>query len=399
MSQNRPIGRYAKLGKGVGQNQTIWSYGRQVSRNRNIMIEVTENITRLVPYSPGKPIEEVERELGITGIIKLASNENSLGPSPKAIEAVNKLAEKMHIYPDANCFALRQAVSEAIGVPGECLVFGNGSDDIIHLLGITFLGECDEVIQGDPSFVRYEAAAILNNAKVHFVPLTKDWVHDLNAMAAKVNPRTRLIFIANPNNPTGTIVTRQALEQFLEGLPEHVIVVLDEAYFEYAESEPDYPNGLDYVLQGRNVVVLRTFSKTYGLAGHRIGFGAMKPEIAQWLNRTREPFNVNYMAQYAAAAAIQDKDHVSNTVAMNEAGKKAFYQAFAELGMEYTPTFGNFVWFDTKQDSREMFQKLLLKGVITRTGDVFGSPTYLRVTIGTEAENRKFLSALKEIAG
>ena len=362
------------------------------------MIEVTENIARLVPYVPGKPIEEVERELGISGIIKLASNENSLGPSPKAIEAVRKLAEKMHIYPDANCFALRKAVSEAMGIPGDCLVFGNGSDDIIHLLGITFLGECDEVIQGDPSFVRYAAAAVLNNAKVHFVPLTKDWVHDLDAMAAKINPRTKLVFITNPNNPTGTIVSRKALESFLDSVPEHVIVVLDEAYFEYAANDPDYPNGLDYVRLGRNVVVLRTFSKAYGLAGHRIGYGAMKPEIAQWLDRTREPFNVNYMAQSAAAAAIHDKDHVAKTVAMNEAGKLEFYRVLEELKMDYTPTWGNFVWFDVRQDSKLAFQQLLQKGIITRTGDVFGAPTHLRVTIGVEAENRKFLDALKEIS-
>ena len=361
------------------------------------MIEVTENIARLVPYRPGKPVEEVERELGITGIIKLASNENSLGPSPKAIEAVKKLAEKMHVYPDASCFALKKAVSERMNLSPESLVFGNGSDDIIHLLGVTFLQECDEIIQGDPSFVRYEAAAILNNARVRFVPLTKDWVHDLDAMAAQVNPRTRLVFIANPNNPTGTIVTKKALDRFLDNLPERVITVLDEAYFEYAENAPEFPHGFDYVREGRNVVTLRTFSKAYGLAGHRVGYGAMKPEIAEWLNRTREPFNVNYMAQYAAAAAINDTEHVANTVAMNEAGKLEFYKALQELGMKYVPTHGNFVWFDVGKDSKIVFESLLRKGVITRTGDVFGAPTHLRVTIGTEAENRKFLNALKEI--
>ncbi len=359
--------------------------------------EVAENIARLVPYRPGKPVEEVERELGITGIVKLASNENSLGPSPRAIEAVRKLAAKMHVYPDANCFALRQAVSRALDVAPEALVFGNGSDDIIHLLGVTFLRAGDEVIQGDPSFVRYEAAAILNDAACHLVPLTADWVHDLEAMAARVNERTRLVFIANPNNPTGTIVTRRALDAFLDRLPERVLTVLDEAYYEYATGDPEYPNGLDYVRAGRNVVVLRTFSKAYGLAGHRIGYGAMRPDIAEWLNRTREPFNVNYMAQAAAAAALDDHEHVERTIAMNAAGKTAFYTAFRDLGLPYAPTHGNFVWVDLNRDCKEVFQQLLHKGLITRTGDVFGAATHLRVTIGTAEENDKFLAALAEV--
>ncbi len=358
--------------------------------------EVAENIARLVPYVPGKPIEEVERELGITGIIKLASNENSLGPSPKAIEAVRRLAAKMHHYPDASSFRLRNAVASQLGLAPETLVFGNGSDDIIHLLGVTFLEPGDEVIQGDPSFVRYEAAAILNKAPCHLVPLTSDWVHDLDAMKAKVNAKTRLIFITNPNNPTGTIVTRAALDRFLDGLPDRVLVVLDEAYYEYATADPDYPQGLDYVRDGRNVVVLRTFSKAYGLAGHRIGFGAMRPDIAAWLERTREPFNVNLMAQAAAEAAITDVEHVANSVAMNTAGKRDFYAAFEELNLPYTPTHANFVWVDMRRDCREVYTALLHRGIITRTGTPWHVPTYLRVTIGTQAENAKFLSALRE---
>ena len=361
--------------------------------------DVSENITRLVPYRPGKPIEEVERELGITGIIKLASNENSLGPSPKAIEAVKQLASKMHVYPDANCYALRQAVSHAIRIGPDSLVFGNGSDDIIHLLGVTFLEPGDEVIQGDPSFVRYEAAAILNNAACHLVPLTSDWVHDLDAMADRVNPQTRLVFIANPNNPTGTIVTRTALEQFLDRMPERVITVVDEAYYEYAAGDPAYPNALDYVRDGRRVVALRTFSKTYGLAGHRIGYGAMRPDIAEWLNRTREPFNVNYMAQAAAVAALADTEHVARTIAMNEVGKAALYDRFEQIKLRYAPTHGNFVWVDLNRDSRAVFNGLLHRGVITRTGDVFGAPTFLRVTIGTATENAKFLGALEAVLG
>jgi len=359
--------------------------------------DIPDNISQLVPYRPGKPIEEVERELGITGIIKLASNENSLGPSPRAIEAVTKLASKMHHYPDANCYTLRRAVADRMDIDPDSLVFGNGSDDIIHLLGVTFLQACDEIIQGDPSFVRYEAAAILNDAVCHLVPLTTDYVHDLDAMSARVNRRTRMIFIANPNNPTGTIVSRAALERFLDRLPDRVLTVIDEAYFEYAATDPDYPNGLDYVREGRNVATLRTFSKAYGLAGFRIGYGAMPPDIAQWLNRTREPFNVNYMAQAAATAALDDTEHVTRTIEMNEEGKSDFYNAFESLGLSYTRTQGNFVWVDVQRDSKEVFQLLLHKGVIVRSGDIFGSPTHLRVTIGTREENAKFLSALRDV--
>ncbi len=358
---------------------------------------VAENITRLHAYHPGKPIEEVERELGVTGIIKLASNENPLGPAPAAVEAMRELAGKMHIYPDANSHLLRQAVAEKFHLSPDALVFGNGSDDVIHLLGITFLGSDDEVIQSDPSFVRYESAATLNNAKLHLVPLLPDWNHDADALIAKINARTRLIFLANPNNPTGTILGREAVRRIVDAAPERALVVLDEAYYEYAMDAADFPDALQYVRDGRNVVVLRTFSKAYGLAGLRVGFGAMRPEIAEWLNRTREPFNVNYMAQIAAVAALHDADHMTETLRVNAAGKREFYAAFEKLGLNYTPTFGNFVWFDTGRDSKTIFQALLREGVITRTGDIFGAPTHLRVTIGTAAENAKFLTALANI--
>lgn len=367
-----------------------------LSRER-ATIQVAENITHLIPYSPGKPVAEVERELGITGIIKLASNENSLGPSPKAVEAMHTLALKMHIYPDARSYALANALATALEVAPASIVLGNGSDDIIHLLGVTFLESGDEVIQAHPSFVRYEAAAILNNAPCHLVPLTSDWVHDLEAMAAHINANTRLIFITNPNNPTGTIVSQQALERFLAQVPERALVVIDEAYYEYAANREEYPETLRYVREGRNVVVLRTFSKAYGLAGLRIGYGIMPPDIANWLNHTREPFNVNLMAQEAAVAALADTEHVENTVKMNEAGKQRIYRAFEEMGLTYTPTFANFIWFDSGKNSKAVFQALLHEGVIIRTGDIFGAPSHLRVTVGTEAENEKFLNALKRV--
>ncbi len=358
---------------------------------------VAENITRLTPYRPGKPVAEVERELGITGIIKLASNENSLGPSPKAIAAIHDYASKMHVYPDASSFELRNALAAHLDVAPDTLVLGNGSDDIIHLLGVTFLEPGDEVIQGYPSFVRYESAAILNNAPCHLVPLTANWVHDLDAMAERLNKNTRMVFITNPNNPTGTIVSREALERFIAKVPERALIVVDEAYCEYAASSPDFSDALRYVREGENVVALRTFSKIYGLAGLRVGYGVMRPDIANSLHQTREPFNLNLMAQLSAVAALQDQEHVAKTVAMNETGKADFYRAFEEMGLDYTPTYGNLVWFDTGRDSAALFQALLREGVITRTGDVFGAPTYLRVTVGTQTENAKFLNALRKV--
>ncbi len=358
---------------------------------------VAENITRLIPYTPGKPVSEVERELGITNILKLASNENSLGPAPRAIEAVQRMASQMHIYPDAGSHDLKQAVAAFLNVTPANLIFGNGSDDIIHLLGVTLLAPGDEIIQADPSFVRYEAAAILNNAVCHLVPLTPDYKHDLDAMAARINARTRLVFITNPNNPTSTIVERDALSRFLDAVPSHVVVVLDEAYYEYAAPFAEYPDTLPYVREGRNVVILRTFSKAYGLAGFRIGYGVMRPEIAGWLNRTREPFNVNLMAQAAGLAALEDRDHIARTVAVNEQGKREIQDACAELGLGYTPSYANFAWIDVRVNALAVYDALLHRGVIVRVSEGFRAPTHLRVTIGTPPENARFLQALRDV--
>lgn len=358
--------------------------------------DVEARIRDLVPYRPGKPIEELQREQNLFDIVKLASNENSLGPAPRAVEAMRRAAERMHLYPDASAHDLCAALGRRLDVEPECLVLGNGSDDIIHLLGITFLEQGDEVIQASPSFVRYAAAATLNSACGRQVPLTADWTHDLPAMADQINSRTRLIFLCNPNNPTGTIVSRQALNDFLDRLPDRALAVVDEAYFEYAADDPEYPDTLRHIREGRNVVTLRTFSKAYGLAGLRIGYGVMRPEIAEWLHRAREPFNVNLMAQHAALAALEDHDHLRRTLEMNAAGKQVCYAAFERLGLRYTPTHGNFIWVDVLQDCRSVYQALLRRGVITRTGDIFGAPTHLRVTLGTEVEIGRFLQALRE---
>jgi histidinol-phosphate aminotransferase len=358
-------------------------------------LHVGENVSRLVPYQPGKPVEEVQRELGLTEVIKLASNENPLGPSLRAVQALRDAAEKVYLYPDGACYELRQSVASHLQIPQDHLIFGNGSDELIHYLGVTYLQPGDEVIQADPSFVRYEAAAILNGADCIKVPL-KNWTHDLEAMADRITERTRLIFIANPNNPTGTIVTRREVEALLDRLPERVLLVLDEAYYEYVESH-DYPRGVDYVRQGRNIILLRTFSKAYGLAGLRLGYGIARPQIIGHLNQVREPFNVNLIAQAAGAAAIADLEHVERSRQVNAVGKQTLYRAFESLGLEFTPTEGNFIWVDVGRNSREVFNALLRRGIIVRTGDIFGAPTHLRVTIGTPTQNEAFLNALEEV--
>ncbi len=358
-------------------------------------ITVGENITSLHPYRPGKPIKEVQRELGLSEVIKLASNENALGPSPLALRAIQEAAESVHLYPDAVAHELSEAVAAHLRIPADHLIFGNGSDDIIHLLGLTFLAPGDEVIQADPTFVRYEAAAILNQAVCHKVPL-RFWTHDLVAMAERVNDRTRLVFISNPNNPTGTIVTDAQVDAFLERVPERAIVVFDEAYFEYVEHSA-YPRTLDYVRSGRNVIALRTFSKSYGLAGIRLGYGIARPDIVHHLNQVREPFNVSSIAQAAGIAALEDSDFLQRTLKMNREGKALFYDAFRRLGLSWVPTEGNFVWVDVGRPCVPVFEALLRKGIIVRTGDIFDAPTHLRVTIGTAEQNQIFLSALQEV--
>ena len=359
---------------------------------------VEENITRLHAYHPGKPVEEVERELGITGIIKLASNENPLGPAPAAVAVMQALASKMHIYPDANCHLLRQVVAEKLRISPDALVFGNGSDDVIHLLGITFLNPGDEVIQSDPSFVRYESAATLNNAKLHLVPLLPDWNHDADALIAKINDRTRLIFLANPNNPTGTILGRAAVERIVNAAPERALVVLDEAYYEYAMNDADFPDALQYVRDGRNVVVLRTFSKAYGLAGLRVGFGAMRPEIAEWLNRTREPFNVNYMAQIAAVAALHDAAHITETLRVNEEGQARILRRVRKTKPALRPDLRQLRLVRHKVRQQNDFSSPACERALLPEPATFSAPPLTCASrLEPAAENAKFLTALEKV--
>lgn len=358
---------------------------------------VDEHINRMLPYRPGKPIEEVKRELGLTDVIKLASNENAIGPSPRAQEAVRDAATRMHVYPEGSCHDLRLAVAEHLGVPAECLVFGNGSDNLIHCLGLAFLMPGDEIVHGDTTFSQYRTAAMLNRSDVVVAPM-RDWTNDVDALLGAVTPRTKMIFLANPNNPTGTIVKKADMRRLMDGVPDRVLVVFDEAYKEYVESS-DYPETVDYVREGRNAIVLRTFSKAYGLAGIRVGYGITRPEIAEAIDRVREPFNVNLLGQAAATAALDDIEHIRHSREVNHAGKVFLTSAFREMGLECAPSEANFLWFNVNRDSVEVFQRLLERGVIIRTGDIFGAPTWLRVTIGTQAENERFVTALKGVLG
>jgi histidinol-phosphate aminotransferase len=360
---------------------------------------VRDSVTKLRPYIPGKPIAEVKRELGLADdfpIVKLASNENVLGPSPHAVDAMSRVLADVWLYPDDLCFDLKNRLAQFWNLSPEHFIIGNGSDEIIHFLALAFLDpqRGDETIFAEPSFVQYKAAAMMADCPFVAVPLTHDMRHDLRAMKAAVTPKTKLIFIANPNNPTGTCITKEELDALLDGLPKHVLVVLDQAYLEYVESEYS-PRGLDYI-EHHNVIVLQTFSKAYALAGLRVGYGVARPELVKMLQQVRGPFNVNMVAQGAAIASLADDEQIENAQRVNSEGKAQLYAAFRELNMEYVPTEANFVLVDCGRDAKTVEAELMKRGVIVRSG--FGLPQHLRVTIGTREMNERFISSLREIA-
>jgi histidinol-phosphate aminotransferase len=358
-------------------------------------LSVSERIKSLVPYQPGKPIETVQRELGLSGpIVKLASNENPLGPSPRSLVALQDALAQLALYPDGGCHDLREAVSHHLGVDGESLVFGNGSDEVIHLLGLTLLEPGDEIVVGNPTFSLYETAATLAGATTVKVPLTPgDYRHDAEKMAAAFTDRTRLVFVANPHNPTGSWIGKAEVELLLAALPERAFLVLDEAYIEYVE-EPDFPQVIEYLRSGAPIIGLRTFSKLYGLAGLRVGYGIAAPELIRLINQTRSPFNVNLAAQRAASAALTDSDFVALTRRTNEAGMRQLTEGVEALGGSVVPSKANFLLIETHRPCQPMFQALLHRGVIVRA---FNSlPTMLRVTVGTSEQNERFLTALSE---
>ncbi|MCC4260474.1 histidinol-phosphate transaminase [Pseudomonas aestusnigri] len=354
-------------------------------------------VQKLSPYVPGKPVEELAREFGLRpqDIVKLASNENPLGPSPAVREAIAAALPELTRYPDGNGFALKQALAAKSGVNTAGITLGNGSNDILELVARAFVGPEHEVVFSDHAFAVYPIVTQAVGAKAVSVP-AKHWGHDLDAMAAAITPSTRVVFIANPNNPTGTWIERDALEAFLDRVPENVIVVLDEAYTEYVETD-DVPNGVDYLGRYSNLLVSRTFSKAYGLAALRVGYGLSHPAIADALNRVRQPFNVNSLALAAALAALEDEAYLIESRRINRIGMQQLEEGCAALGLSWIPSRGNFLAIDLGREAAPVFQGLLREGVIVRPVANYGMPNYLRVTIGLPAENQRFLDALKQV--
>lgn len=354
-------------------------------------LKVHPDIASLVPYVPGKPIEELQRELGLPRAIKLASNENPMGPSPKALAVLAETASTLHRYPDGGAFRLRGALAERWKVTPDHVILGNGSDELLGLLARTFLSPGDEAVMAEHTFVIYKMEVKAAHGMMVEVP-QKKWHHDLPAMAAAITDKTRLLFICNPNNPTGTMSTKAEVAALMARLPDHVVVVFDEAYYEYVR-HPEFPESIDYVKAGRQAIVLRTFSKIYGLAGLRIGYGITTPEITNYLNRIRPPFNANSMAQRAALAALEDEAHVTTSRNLNHAEMDKVRTGLQRLGFEALPSETNFLYFDVGRDGREVFNALLREGIIVR--HIEGR--MLRVTIGLPEENQLFLSALQDV--
>ncbi len=360
------------------------------------MIENFANrfICDLVAYEPGKPIDETARELGLdpSQIVKVASNENPLGPSPLAKEAMRLAIEDAHIYPDGGGYRLRSAIADSFGMELSNVVLGNGSNEIIELLCHTFLNREAELIAAEHAFVVYKLMATLFGAKYVEVP-DPGFIHDLDAMAAAINPNTRLVFIANPNNPTGTMVDQAAIDRFMAKVPEHVIVVFDEAYYEFPENPPDT---LKYIREGRNVCVLRTFSKIHGLAALRVGYGLASKSVATLLQKARQPFNVNSLAQVAALAALADADHIAETRAVNRHGMAFYEKELAARGLEFVPSYANFLLVKTGDGDR-LFREMLKQGVIIRAMSSYKLPDWVRISIGTEAQNHRCLEVLDSV--
>ncbi|MEJ2397454.1 MAG: histidinol-phosphate transaminase [Gammaproteobacteria bacterium] len=357
-------------------------------------------VRELKPYQPGKPIEELQREYGLREVIKLASNENPLGPSPRALAALTSGMDELARYPDGNGFALKQALADKFSVEVNQITLGNGSNDILELVARTFVQPGEEVIFSQHAFAVYPIATQAVGGKAVIVP-AKDWANDLDAIGEAINANTRVIFIANPNNPTGTWIDGDSLKQFLDKVPERVIVVLDEAYYEYAIHPAlqvsGYPDGMQYLNDHPNLIVSRTFSKAYGLAGLRVGYAVSNSAIADLLNRVRQPFNVNSLGLLAATAALSDIEHLEKSAQLNANGMQQCISEFQKLSLSYIVSAGNFISVDMGKPAQPIYQALLERGVIVRPVANYEMPNHLRITIGTQQENARFLSVLHEV--
>jgi histidinol-phosphate aminotransferase len=361
----------------------------------NLFDRANSQLKDLVSYVPGKPIEDVARELGLQPeqIVKLASNENPLGPSPKAVQAMREALPKAHFYPDGGGYHLRVAIAEKFGLSLGNVMLGNGSNEIIEFLGHAFLRPGDNVITAEHAFVVYKLMATLFGAETIEV-VDPGLVHNLPAMARAINDQTKLVYIANPNNPTGTMVSEEQLDRFVETVPENVVIVLDEAYYEFLQ-EP--PNTLKYIAEHQNVILLRTFSKIQGLAGLRIGYGLAHPELIKLLQKTRQPFNANAIAQVGALAGLRDEEHQRKTREVTDEGRAYLQSEFAKRGLEFIPSVANFVLVKVG-NGQEVFRKLLKRGMIVRAMDEYKLPDWLRVSVGTPEQNRRFFEELDEVS-
>ena len=354
-----------------------------------------DHILGIAPYEPGKPIEELEREFGLTDVIKLASNENPLPPSERVLKAIADALPHLNRYPDGSAHYLRIALARRHGLTPDQLIMGNGSNELIELVVRAFLRPGEEAVIPHPSFVVYPMI-VQAAGGIRVVVTLKDHRLDLEAMARAITPMTKLVFVANPNNPTATVVTAEEVATFMARVPDKVIVVFDEAYFEFAQG-PDFPDSLGFMKHGRKVVVLRTFSKAASLAGLRVGYAIADPDCVSLLNRIRQPFNINSLAQVAALAALEDDSHILECLRMNEAGRHFLCDEFTAMGVKYVPSRANFILVDVGRSGTDIFQRLLKEGVIVRPMASFGMETALRITIGTPEENRRLVKALKKV--
>ncbi|MFH1578018.1 MAG: histidinol-phosphate transaminase [Candidatus Omnitrophota bacterium] len=355
---------------------------------------IRKNIGNLVPYQAGKPIEELKRQQGLKSIIKLASNENPLGPSKKAQSALKNALGELNRYPEGSCFYLRQALAKKLKLKPGVFIFGNGSDELIDIIIKTFVEQDENIITADTTFLEYQILARVLGRKVIKVGL-RDFRYDLKAILKRINKKTKLIFIANPNNPTGTYVNQRELNDFLKQVPRRVVVVLDEAYDVFVDVN-DFPKSLGYLKKG-NLIILKTFSKAYGLAGLRIGYGVSNPRLISYMERARPPFNVNFCAQIGAAAALGDASYIKRTKSTVLEGKKYLYQELSKIGLSFLPSVANFILIDTGRNAKMLYRKMLKFGVIVRDMQQYGLDNFIRVTIGTKSENARFIEVFRKV--
>jgi histidinol-phosphate aminotransferase len=360
----------------------------------NFRALANSGVRNLIPYQPGKPVEELERELGIVSSLKLASNENPLGASPKAIAAAEEALLHAHIYPDGNCFELKQQLAQFLAVEPEQLTLGNGSENVLELIVKAYLQQEDTAVISQYAFLTIPLLIACYGASIKVAPANK-WGHDIPEMLNAMDDKTRVLFLVNPNNPTGTYINEKDFRMLMESVPPHVLVIIDEAYFEYRQGA-DYPNTMESLSRYPNMVIVRTFSKIYGLAALRLGYAISSIEIADMLNRARLPFNVNTIAAKAGCAALEDQEHVKASILLNQQGMQQVESRLLEWGINYIPSMGNFITFEVN-DAAEVYQKLLYEGVIVRPLNAYEMPNHIRVTIGTHEQNERFLNALQKI--